>query len=648
MSGARRVYPRSWGVGVRASFEFKLLGPLQVVAAGGCAVPVPAAKQRVVLASLLVDPGRVVTVDQLITRLWGNAVPDGAQGTLRSYVMRLRQALNTTSATGPIVTCPEGYCIDLAGDVLDLHRFEALVRQARTATAEGRADRASALLSDALGLWRGEPLSNVPSEVLHREVLPRLAEQWLLARELRIDTALAVGRHQDMTAELGELTTHHPLRERFWGQRMLALYRSGRQAEALECYHTLSTLLAGELGIGPGPELRFLHQAILTNDLSLRSTLPDRRPELVELSSSRGAWRLAQDLELLERERELQALDGLIVAACQGSGQLVTVEGAAGVGKTRLLAAARAHAQRTGMRVLAARGSALEREFAYGVVRQLFEPALAGADRAERNDLLAGAARPAAVLLDQIDAAATVADRSFALLHGLFWLTANLAQTPLMLVIDDLHWSDSSSLRFLAYLMPRLDGLPLLVVTALRPAEPAVDQDLMAQVITDGTQPTGPRRSPPLFVRAGTGQRGRSTSPRHGSGPVTRTPPRSVPLAVRVRRDPAPEYPHPRRRCEGKPTHIRKTRTCLEARTAHEPDVQPDHVGAGRAAIHATAPRRPGRGVPHPPGSERSRRRRWTRRTGHEPPAGTPRTRNGPCNRRGRPRRAARSQLGAQ
>jgi DNA-binding SARP family transcriptional activator len=292
------------------------------------------------------------------------------------------------------VTCPEGYFIDLSGGVLDLHRFEALVRQARTATAEGRADRASALFSDALGLWRGEPLSNVPSEVLHREVRPRLAEQWLLARELRIDAALAAGRHQDMTAELGELTAHHPLRERFWAQRMLALYHSGRQAEALDCYHTLSTLLAGELGIDPGPELQFLHQAVLTNDASLRSTFLDRTTDLAKLRSFRsptgsdvarratatseisstggmsdkrgsglldgavkltGGRRLVQDLELLERERELQAFDGLIVAACGGSGQLVTVEGAAGVGKTRLLAAARAQAQRSGMRVLVAR-----------------------------------------------------------------------------------------------------------------------------------------------------------------------------------------------------------------------------------------------------------------------------------------------------
>jgi DNA-binding SARP family transcriptional activator len=493
-----RRFTRGLGGRVRAArFEFKLLGPLEVCA-GGCPVPIRAAKQRVVLASLLVDAGRVVAVDQLITRLWDNAVPDGAQGTLRSYVMRLRQALYTTAATGPIVTCAEGYCIDLSGHALDLIRFETLVGQARTATAQGRADRASALLSDALVLWRSEPLSNVPSDVLRRDVLPRLGEQWLLARELAIDAALDVGRHQEITAELGELTTRYPLRERFWAQRMLALYRSGRQAEALDSYRSLSTLLAGDLGINPSPELRSLHHAILTNDPRLRTTTATSRvsgtagvrkktgrPLLDSARRRETDWRIAQDLGLLERERELQSLDALIIAACLGSGQLVRVEAAAGLGKTGLLAAARALARRAGMRVLAARGSELEREFPYGVVRQLFELVLASADSAERDDLLAGAARQVAVLFDQVDSAGHGVDISFPLLHGLFLLTANLAESPLMLVIDDLHWSDGPSLRFLAYLMPRLEALPLLVLVALRPEEPAVDRDLLGQVTTD-------------------------------------------------------------------------------------------------------------------------------------------------------------------
>jgi DNA-binding CsgD family transcriptional regulator len=212
------------------------------------------------------------------------------------------------------------------------------------------------------------------------------------------------------------------------------------------------------------------------------------------------------DLELLERQRELQALSRSITAAGQGKGQLVVVEGTAGIGKTRLLAAARAEGQRTGMQVLSGRGSELEREFAYGVVRQLFEPVVTGANQTEREELLTGAAGQAAVLFDRIDdvaAPSTGADVSFATLHGLFWLTANLcAHRPLMLIIDDLNWSDAPSLRFLAYLLPRLEGLPLLVLMSLRPAEPAADEHLLAQITTDPL--TTMIRPAPLSLAAST------------------------------------------------------------------------------------------------------------------------------------------------
>jgi DNA-binding CsgD family transcriptional regulator/tetratricopeptide (TPR) repeat protein len=196
-----------------------------------------------------------------------------------------------------------------------------------------------------------------------------------------------------------------------------------------------------------------------------------------------------QDGELLERERELRVLSELLEAACQGCGQLAVVEGVAGIGKTRLLAAARTEAARMGMRVLGARGLELEREFAYGVVRQLFEPVLTATSQTDREELLAGAAGQAAALFEPVDAATAasgVGDVSFARLHGLFWLTANLcAQGPLVFIVDDLHWSDVPSLRFLTYLLPRLGGLRLLVTAGLRPAEPTLDQHLLSQITTD-------------------------------------------------------------------------------------------------------------------------------------------------------------------
>lgn len=193
--------------------------------------------------------------------------------------------------------------------------------------------------------------------------------------------------------------------------------------------------------------------------------------------------------ELLERQREQAALGALIVAACGGAGRLVAVEGAAGIGKTALLDLARVEAERAGMGVLVARGSQLEHEFAYGIVRQLFEPVLAAASPAEREELFAGAAGQAAALLGQAGHAPIAADggdSSLAMLHGLFWLTANLcAQRPLALVVDDVHRADIWSLRFLVYLLPRLEGLPVLVVVGLRPAETADHQHLLAQLVLD-------------------------------------------------------------------------------------------------------------------------------------------------------------------
>jgi len=196
----------------------------------------------------------------------------------------------------------------------------------------------------------------------------------------------------------------------------------------------------------------------------------------------------AQHAELLERDRELHKLDALVRAAGQGAGRLAVVAGPAGIGKTHLLAAARTGAGRAGMRVLSARGSELEREFAYGMARQLFEPVLAQASPGERAELLAGGARQAAPLFGSIgvSTAAPGPDSSITTLHGLFWLTAKLSrQAPLMLAVDDLHWSDRPSLRFLAHLLPRLQGLPLLVLAGLRPTERDADRDLLAQLTTD-------------------------------------------------------------------------------------------------------------------------------------------------------------------
>src|SRR5918998_1218969 len=178
----------------------------------------------------------------------------------------------------------------------------------------------------------------------------------------------------------------------------------------------------------------------------------------------------AGDDRLLERSDELEVLDGVVQDGLAGGAVLALIEGPAGIGKSRLLARARDQAAAAGYRVLRARGSDLEREYSFGVVRQLFEPLLA--DGEQRDRWLAGSAAPAGRVFTPPDDSAHTGDVSYGILHGLFGLTANIAADgPLLLAVDDLHWCDRASLRFLAYLAPRLDGIPVVVMTGLRSGE---------------------------------------------------------------------------------------------------------------------------------------------------------------------------------
>ncbi|MGH9048327.1 MAG: AAA family ATPase, partial [Acidimicrobiia bacterium] len=185
---------------------------------------------------------------------------------------------------------------------------------------------------------------------------------------------------------------------------------------------------------------------------------------------------------LLEREQELATLRTLIDAAVAGEAGVGLIEGAAGIGKSQLMTAARRRAAGTGVRLLSARGGELEREFAFGIARQLFEPALAGSD----ESLFTGAADAARAVFELSPDREDDADRSFASMHGLYWLTVNLSvDGPVLLAVDDLHWCDRASLRFLAYLVRRLEGLPVLVLASLRPAQPGVDAALVGEIAGD-------------------------------------------------------------------------------------------------------------------------------------------------------------------
>ncbi|WP_369218402.1 AfsR/SARP family transcriptional regulator, partial [Streptomyces flavofungini] len=243
--------------------HYRLLGPVEAwhegrrLALGG-------PKPRALLAALLLQPGQVVSADALIDAIWGERPPDTARSLIQSYVSALRRALSADA----IETRPPGYLIHADADVVDRAAFERLTARGRRAAAEGDHAGAARLLSEALALWHGPALGGI-GETL-RAMADQLEEARQAALEERIAADLArTGRETELVAELTALVATHPTRERPRGQLMLALYRLGRQADALTVYEEGRAALAEELGIDPGPKLRALHQAILRADEGL-------------------------------------------------------------------------------------------------------------------------------------------------------------------------------------------------------------------------------------------------------------------------------------------------------------------------------------------------------------------------------------------
>ena len=259
--------------------EFGILGPLEV-SRSGCAVPLGGPRQRAVLALLLLEANRVVSMDRLAEDIWGGHPPDGWVTTLQTYVFHLRQALDPDRARGAagdvLVTRGRGYLLPVDREQLDAARFQDGFTAGRAALDAGRYAEAAKTLRKALGLWRSGVLADLADYAFTRPEAARLEELRLDALEARIDADLALGRHATLTAELERLVTEHPLREWLHGQLMLALYRCGRQAEALAAYRRARDLLAAELGLDPGEPLQQLHAAVLAHDPVLLEWSDDR------------------------------------------------------------------------------------------------------------------------------------------------------------------------------------------------------------------------------------------------------------------------------------------------------------------------------------------------------------------------------------
>ena len=257
--------------------DFRILGPLGVYDDQGRELEPGGRQQRIVLAMLLLHRNEVVSVDRLIDAVWGERAPANAVKNVQIHVSRLRKTL----AADVLRTRANGYVLEVGPDELDVDRFERLVEEGRRALAAGSLEDAAVTLEAALALWRGAPLSDFAYDSFAQSEISRLDELRLGAVEERLDTDLALGRHQDVTGELQALTAQHPLRERLRGQLMLALYRSGRKPDALRVYDEARRLLAEELGLEPGEALQRLHQAVLTDDPALEApprVAPTRAP----------------------------------------------------------------------------------------------------------------------------------------------------------------------------------------------------------------------------------------------------------------------------------------------------------------------------------------------------------------------------------
>jgi DNA-binding SARP family transcriptional activator/DNA-binding CsgD family transcriptional regulator len=492
--------------GRRAATQIRLCGRLQVQLDGTSVEGELAGRQgRLLFAYLLFNRRRPVRRDELVEAVWGEDAPANAASQLSPPLSRLRKALGAERVVGRTEVQ-----LVLPGDAwIDWEVAQAALSSVRDGLATGDHDGARAAAQGAVDI--------ADSGLLPGLEAPWLDEQRRTLADIRVESlealariGLAFGGGDLPAAEQHARDTVEaaPFRESGWLTLMEILRARGNVAEALRTYEKLRALLMEELGAVPSSRVATLHADLLRADAG--PAIEPSPPQSQASSRADGADAAAAaraaaaapttppaplpprpprraGAGILERDRELAELSAVTREAVAGAGRVVTIEGPAGIGKSRLLAELRDEGHATGALVLDARGSVLEREFPFGMVRQLYEAMLANDD--DRARLLTGAAAPAAAVFGVLDAPGAQDgpnDASFAALHGLFWLTLNVAtERPLVLALDDLQWADRPSLRFVAYLVRRLEGMPALVAATIRTGERATDPALLAEVTHD-------------------------------------------------------------------------------------------------------------------------------------------------------------------
>lgn len=458
-----------------------MLGPVEV-ALDGSPVDLGTPKQRALVAALALSRGWPVSVDAIVDLLWGEAAPPGVTATLQAYVSQLRRVLEPDrqrrAPATVLVTVAPGYALRVPDESVDVHRFEQAVSGAhrrlqpvgwgRSPLDAGALAAQVAALDEALGRWRGTPyaeLGDADAAVAERA---RLEELRLVALEDRAVADLALGHHATVAAELEALTTAHPLRERLWALRALALTRSGRQADALDVLRQVREVLDEELGLEPSAELRDLQTAVLRQDPELEwvAPPPGAEPAATVAPEVEAPARAAPapppeqvaPWPMVGRDADLESLVDVVEAAERGIPSYAVITGDPGIGKSRLVAELAMRARQRGMRVLVGRCS-----------QDDGAPPLW-----PWKTVLDGLDGLGARLLDEVAGTDDLAAREgeggqFRAWESIAGAVRDAARDlPTMVVLDDLHWADTSTLRVLRLLAETTDRARLLVVVTWR------------------------------------------------------------------------------------------------------------------------------------------------------------------------------------
>ncbi len=475
-----------------------MLGPVELRAADRARVPIGGPARRALLARLVIASGETVSDERLIEDLWHGEPPTTAATALRVQVYRLRQAMDAAGDPGGreiLVRRPAGYALSLPRSCVDAHCFEDAVDRARAA-ASAHLQEAVELVEDGLRRWTGAPYADIDDWSFISAETARLEQLRLLALEQRATWCLALGRDAEVASELAQLILEHPLREQLWSLLMLALYRSGRQAEALRAYQDARQHLLDHLGLEPGPALRSVEQAILTQDVSLEQHLPQAVPQ-PSSRRARSSGRLPpavvqhRSVPMVGRDDQLAELTGELEQGRVERSRLVLLIGEPGIGKTRLAAELAGRAADLGAQVLYGRCDEEPIDPYQPFVEALqhyvarCDPDLLGSDLS-----LAG---PEVVRLvpelrrrigDLPDPAAggTAGDRYrlFESVAGI--LSAAARRHPVVLVLDDLQWADRPTSLLLRHLLRLPPDVALLIVATLRSTEP--QDELLQAVLT--------------------------------------------------------------------------------------------------------------------------------------------------------------------